>query len=114
MTVNELFDKYANEWQLLGGKEMCLLDRQDFTEAIAEAIESGQLQPQVSQPGSEVGCGPKNAEGLIPCPFCGSYDVEWQYERHSVVCLTCDTFGPAFRDNKERAEEAWNKRWGRF
>ena len=60
----------------------------------------------------------------LPCPFCGSDDVGFWYERNlekkSVQCFGCSAYGPsvAIPDYSESGESAaeelaiteWNKR----
>jgi len=58
---------------------------------------------------------------LLPCPFCGSNDVEYLKDEYSlsrwVACKSCNTFGPYLKvqpGTKEAAEllvsRLWNKR----
>lgn len=32
--------------------------------------------------------------GLLPCPFCGAGNVEYDTDAGFVVCRECDTYGP--------------------
>ena len=67
MTVDELFDKHANNWELKNGNKTALLDRLDFTFALAEAIEGGHLQPVVMPGREEVeGKGWRRIEDELP------------------------------------------------
>lgn len=71
MNAQELFKKYSHYPEFLIDEPV--VSEENFIAALSEALEGGHLQPVVSQPG-EAGSkgGPKNAEGLLPCPFCGS------------------------------------------
>ena len=53
---------------------------------------------------------------LLPCPFCGSSDVqldEWSMCNDSVKCNNCWAWGPIFKefDGGAKAIKAWNTRY---
>lgn len=70
----------------------------------------------------------RKEQRLLPCPFCGSTDVEYDpsfvdntdsYYWGGVECLTCDAMGPQMRQEEGSANEppteapavtAWNIR----
>lgn len=45
---------------------------------------------------------------LLPCPFCGSSDLEDEIALY-VFCKECNAFGPDAKDGKS-AIEMWNQR----
>ena len=47
--------------------------------------------------------------GLKPCPFCGASGARLLDTRDGVVCLDCDTMGPA-ADSSSEAAARWNRR----
>lgn len=46
---------------------------------------------------------------LRPCPFCGSDDVTVSWYLRCIICLDCDTRGPA-DESMKIAVEKWNSR----
>lgn len=57
---------------------------------------------------------PNNPIPLLPCPWCGSEDVETYWNDNCwVACNSCDAMGPGFEQGKndkpeQRAITAWN------
>ena len=54
-----------------------------------------------------VAADPVYASQPLPCPFCGSDDVEVSSVR--VECNTCGTEGTCHNNNKQQAIAAWNR-----
>lgn len=58
---------------------------------------------------------------LLPCPFCGSEDIEIETDEHPssgwsaiVKCKTCKSQGPDakfFQDTERDAQVAWGEVW---
>lgn len=49
---------------------------------------------------------------LLPCPFCGSENIDLSIRWTTVVFVQCDDCGATFPhfDNEKEAIEAWNTR----
>lgn len=56
-----------------------------------------------------------NVNDLLPCPFCGSNDIEikkvgdWACTAMATACNSCDMEGPPSSEIEE-AKRLWNKR----
>lgn len=106
--VDELFDKYAND--LIGGEDDKFMNRQDFLKAIAEIL-SHPLEAEVIK---------KNADGVIPCPYCGLYPtVDFRPSRRGVQAEAFVRCGKMICKvnpktmivkTKEQAIKIWNNR----
>lgn len=46
---------------------------------------------------------------LKPCPFCGSENVQFDSDKHSVVCARCKARG-CIAPNGDMATDMWNER----
>jgi len=116
MHIDDLWIKYSSvNIEDLDGNKTTLMTKELFTRAIAEII-SLPVEAQVIK---------KNAEGLLPCPKCGS-DVDMirigndytKKRRITVKCTNSDCrierTDAALRQNMEWLEkvaiETWNKR----
>lgn len=125
MTAEELFTKHVPVNVINGYPTKAYMTFLQFCAALAEAMEGGHLQPMVSK--GVLAAGVKNTEGLLPCPFCGGgnlnyeiYDIDgWA---GSVKCKDCDDMiGPMSQYKYDTQDEArgdarkvWNKRGGHF
>jgi len=51
------------------------------------------------------------SEELKPCPFCGSENTEFDFEKWVVVCNQCLAKGPyTHYEPREEAAQLWNSR----
>ena len=49
---------------------------------------------------------------IIPCPFCGSDNVEFEYDIRGMECGVCGATGPDMNRSEEDAIMRWNGRVG--
>lgn len=50
-----------------------------------------------------------NADGLLPCPWCGSPDPDNHQHEFAIICRHCSARGAFIADEKDRVS-AWNWR----
>ena len=94
--TDELFDRYTQDDHVM--------NKARFWQAVNKLrIESSQLEPQVIK---------KNADGLLPCPFCKRTNMEivrWSKNLFSISCK-CGCESSNDSKSKEGIKRIWNRR----